>query len=84
MPCVCLSAKNKITFVHKSIEIATPTYPKFPIWQQYNDIVLSWILNSLPDIDNIVIYVKQPLRFGIISKRDSHKEMIPENSSIFL
>ncbi|XP_022891973.1 uncharacterized protein LOC111406837 [Olea europaea var. sylvestris] len=53
-----LSAKNKIGFIDGSIEMSSPTYKTFHSWQCCNDMVLSWILNSVsPDIASSVIYM---------------------------
>ncbi|CAL9027549.1 unnamed protein product [Prunus brigantina] len=46
-----LSAKNKIGFVDGSVKAPASTDAKHSIWQRCNDMVLSWILNSVhPDI----------------------------------
>ena len=56
---ISLSAKNKIGFVTGSIKRPSSSYDSFPSWQQCNDMVLSWILNSIhPDIASSVIYAE--------------------------
>ncbi|XP_022852181.1 uncharacterized protein LOC111373833 [Olea europaea var. sylvestris] len=53
-----LSAKNKIGLIDGSIEMPSPTNKTFHSWQHCNDMVLSWILNSVsPDIASNVIYM---------------------------
>ncbi|CAA3022790.1 uncharacterized protein LOC111406837 [Olea europaea subsp. europaea] len=53
-----LSAKNKIGLIDGSIEMPSPTNKTFHSWQRCNDMVLSWILNSVsPDIASNVIYM---------------------------
>ncbi|KAK2633605.1 hypothetical protein Ddye_032602 [Dipteronia dyeriana] len=48
---ISVSAKNKLGFINGSVKALVSTDAKFPIWQRYNDMVLSWILNSVhPDI----------------------------------
>ena len=47
---LCISVlvqKNKIRFVNGSIKALAFANPKFHIWQWYNDMVLSWILNII-------------------------------------
>ncbi|KAI5332620.1 hypothetical protein L3X38_022749 [Prunus dulcis] len=54
-----LSAKNKIGFVDGSVKAPASTDAKHSIWQRCNDMVLSWILNSVhPDIAGSVIYAE--------------------------
>ncbi|KAK0585685.1 hypothetical protein LWI29_032394 [Acer saccharum] len=54
-----LNAKNKTDFIDGSLEppseLVKPT--EFNCWKRCNDMVLSWIINSLePEIANSVIY----------------------------
>lgn len=58
---IALSAKNKTGFIDGSIQkpshLTQPT--EFQFWRRCNDMILSWILNSLePDLANSVIYVE--------------------------
>ncbi|XP_058209840.1 uncharacterized protein LOC131322514 [Rhododendron vialii] len=56
---IALSAKNKICFVTGSIKPPSSTDATFPLWQHCNDMVLSWLLNSIhPDIATSVIYAE--------------------------
>ena len=57
---ISLSAKDKIGFVTGSIKPPSSTDDSFPSWQQCNDVVISWLLNSIhPDIASNVIYVEK-------------------------
>jgi hypothetical protein len=52
-----LSAKNKLGLIDGSIEAPPTNDAKFPLWQCCNDLVVSWILNSVqPKIARSVIY----------------------------
>ncbi|KAH9750713.1 retrovirus-related pol polyprotein from transposon RE2 [Citrus sinensis] len=52
---MALSAKNKMGFVNGTI--LKPEGPEAAEWERCNDMVLSWLLNSIsPDIANSVIY----------------------------
>ena len=54
---ISLSAKNKIGFFTGLIKPLSLTDTSFDSWKRCNDMVLSWILNSIhPDIANSVIY----------------------------
>ncbi|CAL8992944.1 unnamed protein product, partial [Prunus brigantina] len=54
---LALSAKNKIGFLDGSIKKPLKAKPEYDRWRRCNDMVLSWILNSLePDLANSVIY----------------------------
>jgi len=44
---ISLSAKNKLGFVNGTISTLGESDPKYLLWQRCNDMVLSWILNSL-------------------------------------
>ncbi|XP_076930389.1 uncharacterized protein LOC143595170 [Bidens hawaiensis] len=54
---ISLSAKNKLVFVNG--EFASPTdSSQVPLWNRFNDMVISWILNTLsPEISGSVLYV---------------------------
>ncbi|CAL2239954.1 unnamed protein product [Prunus armeniaca] len=56
---ISLSAKNKLGFVNGTIKAPSEkTKPEsFEVWQRCNDMVLSWLLNSIePDIAESVLY----------------------------
>ncbi|XP_073302898.1 uncharacterized protein [Primulina huaijiensis] len=54
---ISLSAKNKIGMVTGLIKPPSSTDTSFDSWKRCNDMVLSWILNSIhPDIASSVIY----------------------------
>ena len=56
---ISLSAKNKIGFVTVSIKPPSSTDDSFPLWQRCNDMVISWLLNSIHlNIASSVIYVE--------------------------
>jgi len=56
---ISLSAKNKSGFINGTIPGESD--PKYMLWQQCNDMVLSWILNSLnQELANSVLYVETP------------------------
>uniref|UniRef100_A0A6N2KIH2 Retrotransposon Copia-like N-terminal domain-containing protein n=1 Tax=Salix viminalis TaxID=40686 RepID=A0A6N2KIH2_SALVM len=58
---ISLSAKNKMGFINGTIITPTENDPKYMLWQRCNDLVLSWILNSLnQEIANSVLYVETP------------------------
>lgn len=46
---IALSAKNKLVIVNGSFEEPDQTSPLFPQWQWENDMVISWILNTVCD-----------------------------------
>ena len=59
-----LSAQNKLGFIDNTIPQPDPVaHPEeFALWQRYNDMVLSWILNSIDvDLANNVIYTYSTL-----------------------
>ncbi|WJZ95113.1 hypothetical protein VitviT2T_013904 [Vitis vinifera] len=59
---ISLSAKEKIGFVTGSIKPPSSTDDSFPSWQRCNDMVISWLLNSIhPDIASSVIYAETTL-----------------------
>ena len=54
---IALSAKNKIGFINGTIQAPPTTDPKFPAWERCNNMVLSWILNSVQtNIAGSIIY----------------------------
>ncbi|RVX05001.1 hypothetical protein CK203_019174 [Vitis vinifera] len=56
---ISLSAKDKIGFVTGSIKPPSSTDDSFPSWQHCNNMVISWLLNSIhPDIASSVIYAE--------------------------
>ncbi|KAF7152343.1 hypothetical protein RHSIM_Rhsim01G0110400 [Rhododendron simsii] len=58
---VSLSAKNKLGFIKGTIPTPSASDPKYSLWQRCNDMVLSWVLNSLnPELANSVLYVETP------------------------
>jgi len=58
---ISLSAKNKLGFINGTILIPGESDPKYMLWQRCNDMVLSWILNSLnQELANSVLYVETP------------------------
>jgi len=58
---ISLSAKNKLGFINGSIPTLGESNPKYLLWQRCNNMVLSWILNSLnQELVNSVIYMETP------------------------
>ncbi|CAI9778608.1 unnamed protein product [Fraxinus pennsylvanica] len=58
---VSLSAKNKMGFIKGTIPIPSKNDSKHQAWQRCNDMVLSWILNSLsPELASSVLYLETP------------------------
>ncbi|XP_075087487.1 uncharacterized protein LOC142169518 [Nicotiana tabacum] len=56
---ITLSAKNKLGFIKGNCPAPAPTSKDFQPWSRYNDMVTSWLSNSLSkDIGNSVIYSK--------------------------
>ncbi|KAI3465132.1 hypothetical protein Pfo_021795 [Paulownia fortunei] len=56
---IALSDKNKTGFINRSIKKPSTYDEKFAGWKRYNDMVLSWILNSVdPSLSDSVIYVE--------------------------
>lgn len=54
---IALSAKNKLGFVDGSLLKPETNLPLVPFWQRCNDMVTSWLLNSLhPDVAQSVLY----------------------------
>ena len=54
---IALSSKNKVGFVDGKIVKPAGDSPLLPYWQRCNDLVASWILNSLhKDISGSVLY----------------------------
>ncbi|XP_055806842.1 uncharacterized protein LOC129875561 [Solanum dulcamara] len=44
---IALSAKNKVGFIDGTHKELASVSPEFKLWNRYNDMVLSWLLNSL-------------------------------------
>ncbi|XP_070668374.1 uncharacterized protein [Malus domestica] len=56
---IALSAKNKLGFIDGSIKAPAPSDAKFSIWQRCNDMVLSWIWQSVnAAISSSILYCK--------------------------
>ncbi|XP_055814295.1 uncharacterized protein LOC129883710 [Solanum dulcamara] len=56
---ISLSAKNKMSFIDGSTEIPSADTPEFKFWTRCNNMVISWLLNSLSKkIAGSVIYSK--------------------------
>lgn len=54
-----LSVKNKIVFINGKLQKPDPNSPIFAQWERCDDMVMSWILNSLSkDLADILQYVK--------------------------
>ncbi|XP_074298405.1 uncharacterized protein LOC141629278 [Silene latifolia] len=54
---IALSAKNKIGFIDGTIPKLAESHQQRKNWQRCNDIVFSWILNSVsPDIAKSILY----------------------------
>ncbi|XP_074378231.1 uncharacterized protein LOC141719757 [Apium graveolens] len=55
---LAVSAKNKLGFVAGKFQILGETSPYFAHWQHYNDMVITWILNSIvPEIHSSLVYI---------------------------
>jgi hypothetical protein len=58
---ISLNAKNKLGFINGTIPTLGESNPKYSLWQRCNDMVLSWILNSLnQELANSVFYMETP------------------------
>ncbi|XP_060190299.1 uncharacterized protein LOC132619398 [Lycium barbarum] len=56
---IALSAKNKLGFINGTCKMPDPDSSGFHAWNRCNDMVTSWLLNSLSkDIADSVIYSK--------------------------
>ncbi|XP_015166316.1 uncharacterized protein [Solanum tuberosum] len=56
---IALSAKNKLGYIEGSSLVPAPESTDFKLWSRCNDIVTSWLLNSLSkEIAGSVIYSK--------------------------
>ncbi|XP_069146076.1 uncharacterized protein [Solanum lycopersicum] len=56
---IALSAKNKLGFTNGGRKIPAPSSPDLQSWNRCNDMVTSWLLNSLSrDIVDSVLYFK--------------------------
>jgi len=54
---VALSAKNKMSFVTGDNAKLASNSPLFPVWEQCNSMVISWLLHSVDkDIASSIIY----------------------------
>lgn len=59
---IALSAKNKLGFINGSCPVPAATSKDHQPWSRCNDMVTSWLLNSLSkDIGDSVIYSKSVL-----------------------
>ena len=61
---MALSAQNKLGFINNTIPQPDPVAysEEFALWKRCNDMVLSWILNSIDaDLANSVIYTDSAL-----------------------
>ncbi|XP_070036371.1 uncharacterized protein [Nicotiana tomentosiformis] len=56
---IALSAKNKLNFIDGTYSEPDSSSINFKQWNRYNDMVISWLLNSLSkDIAESVLYSK--------------------------
>ncbi|XP_075112184.1 uncharacterized protein LOC142182122 [Nicotiana tabacum] len=56
---IALSAKNKVGFIDGTCLAPSSETPDFKLWNRCNDMVISWLLNSLSrEIGESVIYSK--------------------------
>ncbi|XP_070011234.1 uncharacterized protein [Nicotiana sylvestris] len=54
-----LSVKNKVSFINGKVKKPDPTHATFDQWEQCDDMVTSWILNSLSkDLADSLQYVE--------------------------
>lgn len=52
-----LSAKNKVSFIDGTLPVPESSSPDHPLWRRCNDMVKSWLVNSLSgEISDSVIY----------------------------
>lgn len=57
-----LGSKNKYRFVDGSIRVPLPNDPNFEAWERCNNLVHSWILNSLaPSVAQSVVFIESAL-----------------------
>jgi len=61
---VALSAKQKLSLVDGSYKKPEAGSPLLPYWQRCNDMVISWLLNSLHKNVRVYFPIAQPVRFG--------------------
>lgn len=55
---LALSAKNKLGFVSGKFKTPGINSPYFDHWQRYNDMIITWLLNSIiPEIRSSLVYV---------------------------
>lgn len=56
---IAFSAKNKLSFIDGSLGEQVVSSPTYKVWNRYNDMVISWLLNSFSkDIAENVLYSK--------------------------
>lgn len=56
---MALNAKNKVGFVTGAIAKPSTSDPNFAVWTRCNDIVISWILNSISrELASSIIYIE--------------------------
>ncbi|XP_029127717.1 uncharacterized protein LOC109800316 [Cajanus cajan] len=75
---ISLNAKSKFGFVDGTLKAssAETKLEDYPTWKKCNDMVFSWILNSLaPDIADNIIFMILLMKFGKIFKIVSFKAM---------
>ena len=68
---MALNAKNKLGFIDSSITKPTKSQSDAQLWDRCNDMVLSWILNSIDKnlVTSLISYTMTVLRlFGLILK----------------
>ncbi|XP_070026341.1 uncharacterized protein [Nicotiana sylvestris] len=94
---IALSAKNKLDFINGSCGKLSPDSSDLPQWSRCNDLVTSWLLNSLSkEIGDSVIYSKSTMelwyslehRFGqsngakLYHLQKEISKSVQENSSV--
>jgi hypothetical protein len=73
---MALSAKDKFGFIDGSLTKPAMDTPKYFAWDRCNNMVLSWILNSVSqEISSSIIYIESTKRCGMTSKRNSLNQM---------
>ncbi|CAL2225161.1 unnamed protein product [Prunus armeniaca] len=76
---VSLNAKNKLGFVDGTLKkpSSESNLDEHTVWMRYNEMVFSWIVNTLDPEIRIVSYIApQPAKFRRISVNDSLKETL--------
>ena len=57
---IALSTKLKLGFIDGTLPAPATNSPQFVLWKRGNDLVISWILNSVsPDIKQSVVYMSK-------------------------